>query len=67
MEVPESLPVFDTKLVGFFAGNQNDSNRWVLKRVVRTFLNAKDALVHVQVNGETIICIAEHPFHWKTD
>ena len=34
-----------------------------LKRVVRTFLNEKDELVHVQVNGETITCTTEHPFY----
>ena len=30
---------------------------------MRTFLNEKDELVHVQVNGETITCTTEHPFY----
>ena len=34
-----------------------------LKRVLHTFLNEKDELVHVQVNGETITCTTEHPFY----
>jgi len=34
-----------------------------LKRVVRTFLNESDELVHVKVNGETITCTPEHPFY----
>ena len=34
-----------------------------LKRVVRTFLNEKDELVHIWVNGETITCTTEHPFY----
>ncbi len=34
-----------------------------LKRVVRTFLNESDELVHIKVNGETITCTPEHPFY----
>ena len=34
-----------------------------LKRVVRTFQNEANQLVHVQINGETIICTTEHPFY----
>ena len=34
-----------------------------LKPVVRTFVNEKDELVHVHVNGETITCTTEHPFY----
>ena len=36
-----------------------------LKCVVRAFLNEKDELVHVQVNGETITCTTEHPFQLR--
>ena len=34
-----------------------------LKRVVRTFINEKDELVHIWVNGEIITCTTEHPFY----
>jgi len=34
-----------------------------LKRVVQTFVNQTDELVHVEVDGEEIICTNEHPFY----
>ena len=34
-----------------------------LKRVVQTFVNESDELVHVFVNGEEIITTPEHPFY----
>ena len=34
-----------------------------LKRVVRTFINETQELVHVHVNGEEILCTPEHPFY----
>lgn len=46
----------------FWAEDPNTSER-ALKRVVRTFLNESDELVHVKVNGETITCTPGHPFY----
>ena len=40
-----------------------DTGERALKRVVQTFLNEKDELVHVQVGDETITCTTEHPFY----
>ena len=40
-----------------------DTGERALKRVVRTFRNEKDELVHVTVNGEEIVCTTEHPFY----
>ncbi len=34
-----------------------------LKRVVQTFVNESDELVHVHVNGEEIISTTEHPYY----
>jgi len=34
-----------------------------LKRVVQTFVNEADELVHVEVDGDEIICTNEHPFY----
>ena len=34
-----------------------------LKRVVQVFRNEASELVHVTVNGETIVCTNEHPFY----
>ena len=34
-----------------------------LKRVVRTFINEAEELVHIEVHGEEIICTNEHPFY----
>ena len=34
-----------------------------LKKVVQTFVNEAESLVHVTVNGEEIICTDEHPFY----
>ena len=34
-----------------------------LKQVVQTFVNETDELIHVQVDGEGIICTNEHPFY----
>ena len=34
-----------------------------LKRVVQTFVNEATELVHVEVDGEEIICTKEHPFY----
>lgn len=40
-----------------------DTGERALKRVVRTFLNEKDELVHVKVKDEIITCTTEHPFY----
>lgn len=40
-----------------------ETGKRALKQAVRAFLNERDELVHVQVNGETITCTAEHPFY----
>lgn len=39
------------------------SGEVALKRVVRTFVNQTNELVHVQINGEIITCTTEHPFY----
>lgn len=40
-----------------------DTGERALKRVVQTFVNETDELVHVRVNGEEIITTPEHPFY----
>ena len=34
-----------------------------LKKVVETYINETDELVHIHVNGEEIICTPSHPFY----
>ena len=34
-----------------------------LKRVIRTFINENDELIHIGINGESISCTTEHPFY----
>lgn len=40
-----------------------DTGETALKKVVQTFVNETNELVHVTVNGEEIICTTEHPFY----
>ena len=40
-----------------------DTGEVALKEVVQTFVNRAEALVHVTVEGEEIICTNEHPFY----
>ena len=40
-----------------------ETGETALKRVVQLFRNEATELVHVTVNGETIVCTNEHPFY----
>ena len=34
-----------------------------LKKVVETYINETDELIHLLVNGEEIVCTPSHPFY----
>ena len=57
------VPIEEIKADQMVWAEDPETGERALKRVVRTFLNEKDELVHVQVNGETITCTTEHPFY----
>ena len=57
------VPIEEIKADQMVWAEDPETSERALKRVVRTFLNEKDELVHVQVNGETITCTTEHPFY----
>ena len=37
-----------------------------IKRVVQTFVNETDELIHIDICGEKIVCTKEHPFYMPT-
>lgn len=54
----------ETIVAGDLVWSENpDTGERALKRVVQTFVNETDELVHVRVNGEEIITTPEHPFY----
>lgn len=57
------MPIEEIKADQMVWAEDPETGERALKRVVRTFLNQKDELVHVQVNGETITSTTEHPFY----
>jgi len=57
------MPIEEIKADQMVWAEDPETGERALKRVVRTFLNQKDELVHVQVNGETITSTTGHPFY----
>ena len=57
------VPIEEIQADQMVWAEEPETGERALKRVVRTFLNEKDELVHVQVNSETITCTTEHPFY----
>lgn len=57
-----SLPI-ETVVAGMMVYSYNtETGETALKRVVQTFINESDELVHIKVNGEEIITTPTHPF-----
>ncbi|MGN1444176.1 MAG: polymorphic toxin-type HINT domain-containing protein [Acutalibacteraceae bacterium] len=53
----------DVKSGDYVYSTNPETGEMTLKRVVQTFVNETNELVHVYVNGEEIVTTPEHPFY----
>ncbi len=60
----EGLKAIEKIEAGEFVWAYNEAAQQTdLKKVVQTFVNETNELVHIQANGEEIVCTPEHPFY----
>ena len=62
----EAIPI-ETVLAGMQVWAMNpETGEKALKKVVRTFVNESDELIHVHTGDDEIVCTPEHPFYVPT-
>ena len=56
-------PIEEVKVGDFVYSENPETGEKGLKKVVRTFVNETEELIHVKVSGQTIQATPEHPFY----
>lgn len=58
-----AVPIEDIKVGDFVWAWDEETGTIALKRVVETYVNQSDELIHIFVNGEEIVTTPTHPFY----
>ena len=58
-----SIPIEDISVGDVVWAGNPETGENALKRVVRTFVNETNELIHLTINGEKITCTPNHPFY----
>ena len=59
----EEIPIERIEIGALVWATNPDTEETELKKVVRTFVNETDELIHITINGEKITTTPEHPFY----